>query len=97
MTYNTKTVEEDTRSLNKLELQARLQAVGEPTIVTDDTHIRISKRVYRKFRRVGVYGESADDILDSLIDFYLENKDKPGVGDRRIQEEEGEGEEEEND
>lgn len=55
--------------------------MASPTI--DDTHIRISKTVYWKFKHLGLYGQTADNILDSLIDFYLENKVKPGVKDRK--------------
>jgi hypothetical protein len=36
------------------------------------------------FEEASVYGETADNILESLIDFYLENKNKPGVKDRKI-------------
>jgi hypothetical protein len=50
---------------------------------TDDTHIRVSKRVANKFKEIGTYNETEDNILKSLIDFYVEHRGKKAIGDRK--------------
>jgi hypothetical protein len=71
MEYKTKNGKEKTRSLNKLETQARATAAQEQsTVTTMSTHIRISHKNYKKLTELGKKNESYDDIISRLIEFY---------------------------
>jgi hypothetical protein len=53
-----------------------------------DINVKVTKETRRKLGDIGKFGEDYGDIVDSLIDFYLVNRDKPGVEERRITKEE---------
>ena len=60
------------------EQMALLHVVNLRKMVRDDTSIRVMRSTKKRFDACGIYGESADDILNRLIDREVKALEKHG-------------------
>ena len=45
----------------------------------DESHIRVTKKAYKKFMKIGSRDERNIDVFESIVDFYFSNRNKPRI------------------